>query len=174
MRSPRQNITCKQLFKSEKNQSTTFKLDKLNLLFYPSSIAFISMFPFWLFSDGQTLFTLQASLPSTRLVILFLLNGLSHFAQNVLAFTLLAKVSPITYSIASLFKRIFVISASIVYFKDQVNIYQGLGISLTFVGLWLYNTARKDVATKEEMVEKIQERRNSDALPLTMDYKSTF
>ncbi|KAJ3393956.1 suppressor of loss of ypt1 [Lobulomyces angularis] len=65
------------------------------------------------------------------------------------AFTILSLVSPVTYSIASLVKRIFVITASIIWFGDSVSKLQGFGIFLTFLGLWMYDQARMDVAKSE-------------------------
>ncbi|KAJ3081102.1 suppressor of loss of ypt1, partial [Quaeritorhiza haematococci] len=95
------------------------KLDKLNLLFYSSFLSVIFMLPIWLYYDGVTLLLDRSKLPPSHVTFLFLLNGISHFAQNLLAFTILSMVSPVTYSIASLVKRIFVITASIVYFGDS-------------------------------------------------------
>lgn len=162
-----QNIVCKQLFNTSASLSSPIKMDKLNLLFYPSSIAFVLMLPFWLFTDGLPLLTLSAQIPTYHICFLFFLNGASHFAQNVLAFTILSLVPPVTYSIASLVKRIFVITASIIYFGDNVSIIQGMGISITFFGLFLYNGAKRDVASKERLVVEILERRGSGALPFT-------
>jgi solute carrier family 35 protein E1 len=42
------------------------------------------------------------------------LNDVVHFAQNITAFIILASVSPVTYSIASLFKRAAVICITLV------------------------------------------------------------
>jgi solute carrier family 35 protein E1 len=47
----------------------------------------------------------------------------------------LALVSPVTYSIAGLCKRIFVIVVAIVWFGQKVSFLQCTGIVLTFVGL---------------------------------------
>jgi hypothetical protein len=97
------------------------------------------------------------------LIYLFFLNGLTQFTQAILAFSVLAMVSPITYSIASLCKRIFVITASIIYFRDSVSFVQGSGIITTFVGLYLYNKAEQDVNQGEE---KILAMHRSNSTPL--------
>ena len=47
----------------------------------------------------------------------------------------LALVSPVTYSIAGLCKRIFVIVVAIIWFGQKVSFLQCTGIVLTFVGL---------------------------------------
>jgi solute carrier family 35 protein E1 len=53
-------------------------------------------------------------------------------------------VSPVTYSVASLIKRIVVISVAIVWFGQQVTRIQGWGVLLTFAGLYLYDRCGGD------------------------------
>ncbi|KAI8927515.1 triose-phosphate transporter family-domain-containing protein [Entophlyctis helioformis] len=165
-----QNVVSKKLFNNSaaKGPSTTTKLDKLNMLFYSSSMAFILMFPVWIYSDGFAMSTGEDPVrPSLRLCMLFLLNGVSNFSQCLVAFNILSIVSPITYSIASLVKRIFVITASIIYFRDTVSIVQALGISLTFFGLWLYNVAKREVAKAEAHISAIQKPAARTCTPYT-------
>ena len=57
----------------------------------------------------------------------------------MLAFVLLSLVSPVTYSVASLIKRVFVIIMAIVWFGNSTTPLQGGGIALTFLGLYLYD-----------------------------------
>ncbi|KAF9914314.1 suppressor of loss of ypt1 [Lobosporangium transversale] len=130
------------------------KLDKINILFYSSTLAAVCMIPMWLYTEGWTLIFSEDPLKhssgstGTWSVILWLLflNGVSHFFQNFLAFSVLALTSPVTYSIASLVKRIVVIVASIIYFHQTLGITQWTGVCLTFWGLWMYNSAKN--ATK--------------------------
>ncbi|KAI9104947.1 triose-phosphate transporter family-domain-containing protein [Phlyctochytrium arcticum] len=134
------------------------KLDKTTVLFYSAGLAFCLMVPLWLYSDGRALFgkSPKSSIPvltlHPRLPLLFLLNGTTHFLQNVLAFHILSLVSPVTYSIASLVKRIFVISAAIVWFAQPVDRRQAFGIGLTFLGLWIYQDAKREVDKNEERI----------------------
>ncbi|KAJ3156022.1 suppressor of loss of ypt1 [Geranomyces variabilis] len=139
-------------------------LDKMNLLFYSSGLAFLGMGPLWAYSDARALLLFDPSDTQLhQLVILFLLNGLSHFFQNVLAFHLLSLVSPVTYSVASLIKRIVVICASIMWFGQAVDARQGFGIAITFFGLWVYQGAKRDVETKKPGAGR--RRRKSFLLP---------
>ncbi|KAI9480544.1 MAG: triose phosphate transporter [Benjaminiella poitrasii] len=144
-----QNIFSKKLlFKESKmGDSNPHKLDKINMLFYSNVIAFSLMIPLWLYSDGSRFlfYETRCDISKTRLLSYFLLNGTTHFAQNWFAFTTLAMSSPVTYSIASLVKRIFVIVMSILWFGQQVSLAQSFGIILTFVGLWMYQKAKREV-----------------------------
>jgi solute carrier family 35 protein E1 len=154
------------------------KLDKLNLLFYSSSMAFLLMVPIWVFTDLPVLLAVQTAEPghimhpahdhaSTHSVAYYtFLNGIVHFAQNIIAFIILASVSPVTYSIASLFKRVAVICIALVWFNQHVHPLQGAGIALTFLGLWMYNNAKGDIARGETRRRGVEAVRDG-ALPST-------
>ncbi|KAJ3275848.1 suppressor of loss of ypt1 [Terramyces sp. JEL0728] len=155
-----QNIISKKIFNEHAISSLhTEKLDKLNMLFYSAATSFVLMIPIWLYSDGKDLANAEA--PSFKLVGLFLAKGVTHFSQSMFSFSILAMVSPITYSIASLCKRIFVITASIAYARDHVDFIQGIGIITTFVGLWMYQKAGKQVADAERQMKTLSQRRYS-------------
>ncbi|KAL8280562.1 hypothetical protein RQP46_006885 [Phenoliferia psychrophenolica] len=146
------------------------KLDKLNLLFYSSGMAFVLMIPIWLYSDGGALLKtwLQQTPPpshstssagvTSSLAFYFFLNGSVHFAQNLLAFSLLARTSPVTYSIASLIKRIAVICLAIIWSGQTVTFIQGFGMTMTFLGLWLYNRAKGSVEKGERKRTQVEKR----------------
>jgi len=173
-----QNVFSKKLlFKdSGMHSRRADKLDKMNLLFYSSLLAFVLMTPVWLTSDGYVIVGSvfsgqpppQGSL-STSVLIAFLLNGTMHFGQNWCAFTTLSLTSPVTYSIASLVKRIFVIVASIIWFGQQVSLVQTIGILLTFIGLWMYQSAKQDVDRGES---KVREKALGGTLPTSQDRPS--
>lgn len=175
-----QNIFSKKLLPKESSAGTSVpnastggghKLDKLNLLFYSSGMAFLLMIPIWIYSDGSAILNAWAnqeappspshsssSSQSTSLLVYFILNGSVHFAQNLLAFSILARTSPVTYSIASLVKRIAVICIAIVWSGQHVTGIQGTGMAMTFFGLWLYNRAKGDVAKGEIKRTKVEKR----------------
>ncbi|KAF9970379.1 suppressor of loss of ypt1 [Actinomortierella ambigua] len=127
------------------------KLDKINILFYSSTMAAICMVPIWLYAEGFGLLFPEEALAfhhasghsgAMGIAWLLFLNGVSHYFQNIFAFSVLSLTSPVTYSIASLIKRIIVIVASIVYFRQTLGVTQWTGVCMTFWGLWLYNSAK--------------------------------
>lgn len=146
------------------------KLDKLHLLLYSSGVAFLGMIPLWMYYDGSSLLFGSATSAPPRtatfwtLAMLYTINGSVHFLQNLLAFAILALTSPVTYSIASLIKRIAVICMAIVWFGQHIYTVQAIGISMTFFGLWLYNQAKGDVE-RGEGARIRHERRTSVLLP---------
>ena len=169
-----QNIVSKKLFndaakaEADATQPVQFrKPDKLNLLCYSSALAFAFTAPLWLWSEGFSIaadFVEDASvqlsnrpgrLDHGRLTLEFIFNGTFHFLQSLVAFILLGMVSPVTYSVASLIKRVAVILFAIVWFGNSFTNIQGFGIGLTFVGLYIYDrtsdAAKQDGKALEKM-----------------------
>lgn len=152
-----QNIVSKKLFNEAARAEAdgiprkNAKPDKLNLLCYSSGLAFVFTVPIWFWSEGfgiigdflndasVELSERPGSLDHGRLALEFIFNGSFHFGQNLVAFVLLGLVSPVTYSVASLIKRVFVIVFAIIWFGNPMTKIQGFGIALTFLGLYLYD-----------------------------------
>lgn len=159
------NIFFKKIMPSGQSQSSGSKLDKLNLLLYSSGFAFILMIPIWVWTDLPALLStpdhiVHPSHSHTRSYIAvayhFFLNGTVHFAQNIIAFIILSSTSPVTYSIASLIKRVAVICIAIVWFSQSVHPIQAFGIGLTFTGLYMYNNAKSDVERGEKKMRRVE------------------
>jgi solute carrier family 35 protein E1 len=180
-----QNIFFKKVMPSPGNSSPAgdsgMRLDKVNLLYFSSGMAFLLMIPIWAYTDGMRLASMWLSgiSPATAnstasvstVLLYFFINGTVHFFQNVLAFAILSSTSPVTYSIASLVKRIAVICLAIVWFKQAVHGVQAVGIMLTAVGLWMYNNAKRDVDKGEKrfrQVEAAREAARDGVLPVTL------
>jgi solute carrier family 35, member E1 len=177
-----QNIFSKRLFneaarsEADGRQSQTRKLDKLNLLCYSSGLAFVLTSPIWFWSEGVGLirdFFQDGSLDLSakpgsfdhgRLLVEFIFNGTFHFAQNILAFILLSMVSPVTYSVASLIKRVWVIIVAIIWFWQPTTPIQAAGIALTALGLYLYDRAND--ANKADRRARTQTQSGPNSQPL--------
>ncbi|KAH7920378.1 TPT-domain-containing protein [Leucogyrophana mollusca] len=160
------NIFFKKIMPSG-SQTSSHKLDKLNLLLYSSGMAFILMIPIWSFTDLPRLLAALDEpthaahpTPAHSVPYYLFMNGTVHFAQNIIAFVILSSTSPVTYSIASLIKRVAVICIAIVWFSQSVHPIQGLGIGMTFVGLYMYNTAKRDVERGEHRRTRVEATRD--------------
>jgi solute carrier family 35 protein E1 len=174
------NIFFKKVMPSG-SQTSSHRLDKLNLLFYSSGMAFVLMIPVWLYCDFPKLmaayyapkhFTYlggddeKLAAATHSVVYYFFLNGTVHFAQNIIAFIILASTSPVTYSIASLIKRVAVICIAILWFAQSVHPIQAFGIAMTFTGLYMYNQAKSDVEKGEHKMRRVEAARDM-VLPVT-------
>lgn len=131
-----QNIYFKHIVPSNPNATASVKLDKLNLLFYSSIFAFILTVPLWLYHDFPVLVrTMNQAGPPVGYLFT---NGGVHFAQSILAFLLLSMTSPVTYSIASLLKRVAVIAVALVWARAQLHPAQGYVLNFILVQRAVY------------------------------------
>lgn len=148
------------------------KLDKLNLLFYSSTLAMVLSTPFWFAQEGYAMLAELAAdghiditprpgkpgMDGHLLFLEFVKNGVFHFLQNMIAFVLLSITSPVTYSVASLIKRVAVVAWSLLYFRNSTTYIQGFGIALTFFGLYLYDrTGHGGKADRKAQLSGIKE-----------------
>lgn len=184
-----QNIFSKKLFNeaaradADGRYGQSRRLDKLNLLFYCSGLAFLFTAPLWLWTEGFAILgdffhdgSLELSknkdaLDHGRLTLEFIFNGIFHFGQNIIAFVLLSMVSPVTYSVASLIKRVFVIVVAIIWFGSRTTSVQAAGIALTFVGLYLYDRT-SDAARADRIVKLSQAKADDTLLPLAREHST--
>ena len=63
-----------------------------------------------------------------------LVDGVLHWLQNLLAFTLLKMVTPLTYAVANVTKRIAVISVSLLLLKNPVTVTNMGGMLMAVLG----------------------------------------
>ena len=71
---------------------------------------------------------------NTEIALLLLIDGALHWLQNILAFTLLKMVTPLTYAVANVTKRIAVISVSLLLLKNPVTVANLGGMMLAVLG----------------------------------------
>ena len=126
-------------------------------------MAFLLMVPIWMYYDlpvflsGTTIRAVpKDDEPPHSVIYYFFINGTVHYAQNIIAFVILSSTSPVTYSIASLIKRVAVICIAIVWFRQSVHPIQALGIVMTFAGLYMYNNAKGDVDKGEKKLRRME------------------
>ncbi|ORY02717.1 TPT-domain-containing protein [Basidiobolus meristosporus CBS 931.73] len=156
-----QNMFSKRVLSKDRK-----KLDKLNILFYSSLCSFTLMLPLWFYSEGFHLLFSEhsitlSSISTSQLLLDYFLNGLSHFAQIMSSFTVLSLTTTVTYSIASLFKRVFVIVTAIIWFRQSVSFMQVVGFALTFYGLYLYDQSK----TRKNLEAPLTDPKRGEILP---------
>eukprot|EP00794_Sanderia_malayensis_P008153 gene8153-9025_t len=133
-----QNLYTKEAIKN-------LRLNHLHLLTRIAHISFIIVVPFWILTDSKNIYNDGNLLFYDNKLDFFTklgLSGLINFAQNIMAFSVLNLLTPLSYSVASATKRVLVIAVSIVTLKNPVTLFNLLGMLLAVFGVFLYNRTK--------------------------------
>lgn len=125
----------------------------LRLLHILARLALLFFIPVWIAFDFRKIIVDEDLFQNTdKFMVIFLLvmDGFCNFAQNIVAFSLLSLVSPLTYSVCSATKRISVITVSLLLLGNPVTPFNFFGMMLAIVGVLGYNKAKYD-ANQEKL-----------------------
>ncbi|CAF1067786.1 unnamed protein product [Adineta ricciae] len=103
--------------------------------------------PFWFLYDGLNIYydtKYHRTKTFLRICAYLFIDGILHFIHNVVAFTILSLLSPLSYSIGNSAKRIVIIATSLFILRNPVTTSNVVGMSLAAFGVILYNKAKYD------------------------------
>ncbi|XP_063973155.1 solute carrier family 35 member E1 homolog isoform X1 [Diachasmimorpha longicaudata] len=128
----------------------------LRLLFILGRLALFLFLPVWLAYDLRTLINESVTHSiSTKVIGLLILDGVLNWLQNIIAFSVMSIVTPLTYAVANASKRIFVIAVTLFILGNPVTGLNIFGMTLAIIGVFCYNKAKYDqrqAATKESLL----------------------
>ena len=130
-----QNIYSKKTMKD-------IDIHQLQLLEHMTLIAFLIFLPIWAVVDGRVFIFGTTEFDSENLyrILTFLVcAALCNVGQNIFAFCVISTVSPLSYSIANVSKRIVIITGSLLFFKDPITMTTVIGMCIAITGVFMYN-----------------------------------
>jgi len=141
-----QNIFSKKVLKE-------YDIHHLRLLQILAQLALCLFIPFWILFDGVGFLFPGSTAPvmTMHVAALAVADGFLAFSQNLVAFTMLSIVSPVSYSVANASKRIFVIAVSIMLLRNPVSLSNAIGMSIAVLGVFLYNKAKFDQRAQKQV-----------------------
>nr|CAG4641778.1 EOG090X07UV [Eurycercus lamellatus] len=119
----------------------------LRLLHMLGRLALLMFTPVWAIFDMWRIYqhlNIEQGTNMTTIIGYLFLDGLLNWLQNVVAFSILHLVSPLTYAVANASKRIAVISFSLFMLRNPVTTTNVFGMALAIFGVLYYNKAKYD------------------------------
>ncbi|KAL6268140.1 hypothetical protein P5V15_001232 [Pogonomyrmex californicus] len=120
----------------------------LRLLHILGRLALFMFFPIWIIYDLRSLMYESVIRPSIEISYyvlgLLFLDGILNWFQNIIAFSVLSIVTPLTYAVASASKRIFVIGITLLVLGNPVTWLNIFGMTMAILGVLCYNKAKYD------------------------------
>lgn len=122
----------------------------LRLLLLLGKLALFMFLPVWLLHDLRPLISelenskTGESSVNLRVLTLLAIDGVLNWLQNIVAFSVLSIVTPLTYAVASASKRIFVIAVTLFILGNPVTGLNVFGMFMAIAGVLCYNKAKHD------------------------------
>ena len=77
------------------------------------------------------------------IALLLMLNGSMFAFYNLASYGVLKRTELVTHSVLNVFRRVFIIAFTSVYFHVQLTVYSIVGVGLATIGVLLFSTSRK-------------------------------
>jgi solute carrier family 35 protein E1 len=126
--------------------------------------AFFISIPIALIGEGNAFPDLwQAALDTVEDKNQFLrsliLSGLSHYLNNEVMYLALGKVHPVTLAVGNTMKRVFILIASVMVFRNPISVQAGIGSGVGIGGVLLYSITKQHYEAVETAEASIGKRR---------------
>lgn len=114
----------------------------LRLLQALCALAGALLAPAWLAAEGAALAAARPGAGWRRVAALLAADGALAWLQAVAAFSVLSRVSPLAYAVASSAKRAAVVAASLLLLRNPAPPLNLAGMALALLGVFAYNRAK--------------------------------
>ncbi len=143
-------------------------LTSVNLFGIVTIIAAIQSIPLFLLGEGLSFIdlwkkALEASSTSVDLVRGLVLSGLFHYLNNEVMYLALSNVHPVTLAVGNTMKRVFIVIASVLVFRNPISVQAAIGSAIGIGGVLLYSLTKQHYEELEK--KKAEEEAAASAKP---------
>ncbi|GKZ00476.1 hypothetical protein MPSEU_001000100 [Mayamaea pseudoterrestris] len=83
------------------------------------------------------------SMPKKQLVQAILVSGLFHYLNNEVMYLALGNVHPVTLAVGNTMKRVFIMVASVMVFRNPISLQAGIGSAVGISGVLVYSLVKQ-------------------------------
>lgn len=95
-----------------------------------------------------------------------ILSGLFHYLNNEVMYLALSNVHPVTLAVGNTMKRVFIMVASVLVFRNPVSLQAGIGSAIGIAGVLLYSLVKQYYENLERLEQ--EELRQKKDVPLAV------
>lgn len=88
--------------------------------------------------------TFSFAMPSMNAMLALIFAGFINFLSTQLAFAVLSRISPVSYSVANTFKRVCIVLIAVVFVGEHVGPVNAAGILISILGVYAYEKVSRD------------------------------
>ena len=116
----------------------------------------------------EALNIIRSSTDSKLLVRAIFLSGLFHYLNNEVMYMTLGQIDAVTLAVGNTFKRVFIIVASVIVFRNELSSATKIGSAVGIGGVLLYSLTKMHYDEREEAdcAASIGARAPSEAPPI--------
>jgi len=122
-------------------------LTSVNLFGIVTCYAFIQSIPLFLLGEGTSFIDLWknalSSSTNVELVRGLVLSGLFHYLNNEVMYLALSNVHPVTLAVGNTMKRVFIVVASVIVFRNPISVQAAIGSAIGIGGVLLYSLTKQ-------------------------------
>ena len=131
-------------------------IDEINLFYHLSRIGLFFLIPLVISLEAHDILELvQISSKNHftylfQLLLLLLFNGVCFTCYNLMSYFVLTKTTLITHAVCNVFRRVFVIICTTLYFQIQLSTLNLFGVFTAIIGVLCFATAKNRQAYVKE------------------------
>lgn len=142
---------------SKKSLDSFKHINGLNLYGWISIVSLFYLFPVAVFVEGKHWVSgfhkaIEMSSNPWTFYSWVMLSGVFYHLYNQSSYQALDKISPLTFSVGNTMKRVVVIAASLIVFRNPIRPLNALGSAIAVFGTFLYSQA--SMKAKSKKIEK--------------------
>ena len=136
--------------KSAMTPSTGENITSTNLFGVVTIAAFLVSIPIFIIGEGKSFLDLWAAAvgeesgtSTLEMVRAIIVSGLFHYLNNEVMYLALGNVHPVTLAVGNTLKRVFIILASVIVFKNPVSPQAAIGSAVGIGGVLVYSLTKQ-------------------------------
>ena len=100
----------------------------------------------------EALNIIRSSTDSKLLVRAIFLSGLFHYLNNEVMYMTLGQIDAVTLAVGNTFKRVFIIVASVIVFRNELSSATKIGSAVGIGGVLLYSLTKMHYDERERLI----------------------